>query len=243
MSSLRSVNNRRPDGPNAGILAVVALAFAVLGVALPALLASGHVMISPLEPTAAVAQYYRANRAAASVGGFLIFGGSVPLGIYAATVYARLLRLGIRVPGPNIAFFGGITASVMVGIAGLLTWVLGQPVAGQGGATIHTIAYASFALGGVGFVGGIGLLMAGIAVPTLVLRLAPRWVGWSGLVLAAISELGFLSLLVPGFDIALPIGRFLGLLWLIVIGVMLPRDRREVSGLAGRSDRQLSADE
>jgi hypothetical protein len=229
MSTPRPAQLRRPDGPNAGILAIVATVLAVLGIVLPALLANGQFAASPLESTGAVAEYYRTNPAAATVGGFLVFGGSVPLGIYAATVYARLLKLGIRVPGPNIAFFGGITASILVGMAGLLTWVLGQPVAGQSAATIHTVAYAIFAFGGVGFVGGLGLLIAGIAVPTLILRLAPRWIAWSGLVLAAISELSFLSLLIPGFTVALPLGRFLGLLWLIVIGFLLPRDRREVA--------------
>src|SRR5690625_5309177 len=33
----------------------------------------------------------------------LQLGSSIPLGIYAATVYARQQRLGIRVPGPVIA--------------------------------------------------------------------------------------------------------------------------------------------
>jgi hypothetical protein len=220
---------RRPDGPNAGILGIVALALTLVAVIVPLLIAHGQPIISPLSSTAQVAHYYVANPAAAVVSGFFTFGASVPLGIYAATTYARLLRLGVRVPGPGIAFFGGISASIFVAIAGLLTWSLGQPITGLSPAVIHVFAYLAYALGGVGFVGGIGLLIAGIAVPTLILGLAPRWMAWSGLVIAAISELGFFSLLLPQASVLLPVGRFIGLLWLIVIGFMLPRNRHDVT--------------
>jgi hypothetical protein len=223
------VRVRRPDGPNAGILGIVTLALTLAALTVPLLVAHGQPIISPLNSTARVAHYYLANPAAAVVSGFFTFGASVPLGIYAATGYTRLLRLGVRVPGPGIAFFGGISASVFVAIAGLLTWSLGQPITGLSPATIHLFAYVIYALGGVGFVGGIGLLIAGIAVPTLILRLAPRWMAWSGLVIAAISELAFFSLLLPQVSVLLPVGRFIGLLWLIVIGFMLPRNRHDVS--------------
>lgn len=218
---------RRPDGPNPGILAIVSLALTLLGILFAALLA-GQTPVSPLTSTADVAAYYAQHPEAATLNGFFVFGSSVPLGIFAATVYARLLRLGIRVPGPGIAFYGGISASVVLGIAGILTWVLGQPIEGISAGLVHTVAYLSYALGGVSFVGGLGLLVAGIAVPTLVLRLAPRWMAWSGLVIAAVAELTFLSMLIPSVSVALPIARFIGLLWLVVIGFMLPRTRHEV---------------
>src|ERR1700743_3312065 len=156
---------RRPDGPPAGVLAIVSLALTVVGLAVSAALGGGRLPVSPLDSTSAVAGYYRAHPGAATAAGFCMFGASVPLGIFAATVYARLLKLGVRVPGPGIAYYGGLSASIFVGIAGLLTWILGQPISGQAAATIHTVAYAAFALGGVAFVGGLGLLIAGIAVP------------------------------------------------------------------------------
>ncbi|HEX3646844.1 MAG TPA: hypothetical protein VHV49_00370, partial [Pseudonocardiaceae bacterium] len=154
-ASTPQTTRRRPDGPPAGTLAVLSLALTVLGILVSALLAGGHVTVSPLDPTADVARYYLAHRTAATVGGFFVFASGVPLGIYAATVYARLLKLGVRVPGPGIGYFGGISASVLVGIAGLIGWVLGQPVVGQSPALIHTLAYVTYVLGGVGFVGGL----------------------------------------------------------------------------------------
>jgi len=65
----------------------------------------------------------------------------------------------------------------------------------------------------------------GIAVPSLILGLLPRWLAWAGLVIAVIAELTTLVLIWPGFAVLLPIARFTGLVWLIVAGVRLPLRR------------------
>jgi hypothetical protein len=230
MTEIETSHRHRPDGPNAGVLGIVSLALTIASVVVPPLFAAGTFFPSPLGSTDAVSAYLVGHRDAVTATGFLVFAASVPLGIYAATTYARLLRLGVRVPGPNIAFFGGIAATVLLSISGLLTRAIGQPVAGQSPALLHTLDYVIYALGGVGFVGGLGLLVAGIAVPTLVLGLAPRWLAWVGLVLAALSELSFLALVVPPLTLLLPIGRFLGLAWLLAVGFLLPRNRHDVTG-------------
>ena len=220
--------SRRPDGPPAGILAAVSLIFSLCAVIVP-LFVAGSAYPPPSTPAVELAHYFSIQEVAATLAGFFTFAASVPLGIYAATVYARLLRLGIRVPGPNIAFMGGITASILLAVAGLMTWTLGQAAAGVSPAVVRLVSYLIFALGGVGFVGGLGLLVAGVAVPCLILRLVPRWLSWAGLVVAALSEISFLALLWPGFDALLPVGRFVGLLWLVAIGFLLPHNRRDAA--------------
>lgn len=215
-------------GPNVGVLGAVSLVLTIASVLVPPLFAEGTFFPSPTGSSSAVLAYFTGRREAVVATGFLVFAASVPLGIYAATTYARLLRLGVRVPGPAIAFFGGIASSVVLAVSGLLTWAAGQPVAGQSRGFLQTLDYVIFALGGVGFVGGLGLLMAGIAVPALILRLTPQWLAWVGLVLAAVSELSFFALVLPPFAYLLPIGRFLGLAWLLTIGFLLPRNRHEV---------------
>ncbi|WP_415857064.1 hypothetical protein, partial [Sinomonas sp. G460-2] len=220
-------SGRRPDGPNAGILALVALILSIAAVALPAL-AAGTTYPSPSTPSDGIARYFTDHNFSATLTGFLAFGASVPLGIYAATTYARLLRLGIRVPGPNISFYGGIAASITLGASGLLIWAVSQTASEAPGAVVHLVADAAFALGGFGFATGAGLLIAGIAVPALILRLTPRWLAWTGLVLAALGEISFLGMFWPGLDYLLPIVRFVGLAWLAVVGFILPRNRHEV---------------
>ncbi len=86
-----------------------------------------------------------------------------------------------------------------------------------------------FVTGGVGHVAPLGLLVAGIAVPSLVGRLLPRWLAWLGIGLALIAELSTLSLLTPAAMVALPIARFGGFAWLIAVGALLPRAARRRS--------------
>ncbi|MCU1526815.1 MAG: hypothetical protein JWP75_578 [Frondihabitans sp.] len=228
----RRPSARRPDGPPAGILAAVSLALSLCAIVVP-LLISGTGYPTPSSSADEVASYFTAHASAGTLTGFFTFAASVPIGIYAATVYARLLRRGVRVPGPGISFFGGLTASILLATSGLLTWSLGQASGGASAAVVRLLNDLVFALGGVGFVGGIGLLIAGIAVPSLILRLVPRWLTWVGLAIAVASEVSFFALLWPGFDALLPVGRFLGLLWLIAVGVVLPRSRHEVAPRAG----------
>jgi hypothetical protein len=168
--------------------------------------------------------------------GFFAFAASVPLGIYAATIYARQLRLGIRAPGAGISLVGGVSASVMLGISGLLGWAQTQ-VDAIPPSVSRLIAELVFALGGIGFACGLGLLIAGIAVPSMILRLVPRWLSWIGLVLGALGEIAFLSLLWDGLDVVLPIVRFGGLAWLTAVGFLLPRNRHDVDRVARRTSR------
>ena len=79
--------------------------------------------------------------------------------------------------------------------------------------------------GGVGHVVPLGLLCAGLAVPTLMGRLLPRWLAWLGIILAVVAELSSLALLTPIAMILLPIARFGGLIWLIAVGALLPTTR------------------
>ena len=224
-----SPRGRRPDGPNAGILGIVALGLSIASVVVP-LVVSGTPYPPPSSAPAALARYFVDHAFAATLTGFLAFGASVPLGIYGATAYSRLLRLGIRVPGPSIGFFGGTAASITLAASALLIWALGETAAEAPDAVVRLVGTIAFALGGIGFATGLGLLIAGIAVPALILRLTPRWLAWTGLALAALGELSFLVLLVPGMVFVLPVVRFGGLLWLAAVGFLLPLSRHEVPG-------------
>lgn len=224
----------RPGGPHPGILAAVSLGILLLSLLLAGLLSGGRVFVSPFAPAAEVARFYRENVAGVRIAGMLQFGSAVPLGIFAATVYARALRLGVKVPGPAIGYFGGIAAAVFLMFSGLVTWLLSRPEISADQMLAHALAFLAFATGGVGFVVGLGVLVAGMAVPALILRFIPRWLAWTGLVIAALSELSFLSLAVDPLQFLLPIGRFGGMLWLIAAGFMLPVNRAAANGDPGQ---------
>ena len=221
----RARGARRPDGPHLGALAIVTWALTMLGLALGALLSGGAALGSPFVPADDLVARYQEHWAAVRLAAWLQLGSAIPLGIYAATAYARLLRLGVRVPGPGIGFYGGILASTSLVASAALQWTLSRPEVTADATTTQALAFTSFLLGGVGFVVGLGLLIAGIAVPALILRLLPRWLAWTGLVIAALAELAFVSMVFEPLQVLLPIGRFGGLLWLIVAGFLLPHHR------------------
>ena len=215
----------RHGGPHPGALAAVSLGLTVGGLLIGILLAGGRSLPSPFVPTDQLVEYVRENPNALRFASLFSFGSAVPLGIFAATVYARQLRMGVRVPGPAISFFGGITAAAFLMLSALVIWVLSRPEVTAEPELVHAAAFLAFAAGGMAYVVGLGLLVAGIAVPALILGFVPRWLAWSGLVLAALAELSFLSLAFEPFTVLLPVGRFGSLLWLVAAGFLLPRTR------------------
>jgi hypothetical protein len=215
----------RPTGPHPGILALVALLLTLLGIGLGAALSGGAALASPFAATAEVAQRFQQFPLATRLSAWLQVGSAVPLAIAAATFFARQQRLGIRVPGPVIGLVGGVLAATMLMFSGLVGWVLSRPEVTGDATLAHALNFLSFSTGSVGFVVGIGLLIAGLAVPALVLRLLPRWLAWAGLVIAFCAELSFLAMVVEPLQFLFPIGRFLGLLWLVAAGFLLPNTR------------------
>lgn len=173
-----------------------------------------------------ITDFFRDERTAVTAAGTLQAAAAVPLAIFAAAASSRLWYLGVRAAGAQIALTGGIAASVMLAISGLLT-VAATDVAGSmtEGALVllHRVVFLT---GGVGAVIFYGLLSAGLAVPVLVMGVAPSIWGWVGLAAAAASELATVSLLVEQANLLIPVGRYAGMVFLIGVAATLPRTRR-----------------
>ena len=206
------------------MLAGISLGLLLVGLAVSA--AMGGVMPLPYGSDTAIQDYFQAHPGAVQAGAIGVFASSVPLAIYAATASARLRQLGITAPGATIALTGGILAAGGLGLAGLLAWTLSRPEVSADSALVRAVYYLVFLTGGTGHVVALGLLIAGIAVPSLILGLLPRPVALTGLVIAVIAELTTLVLIWPALAVLLPVARFTGLIWLIVAGALLPLRRR-----------------
>ncbi|MFE6839954.1 hypothetical protein ACFVFI_34660 [Streptomyces sp. NPDC057705] len=213
------------SGPPPGVLAVVFTALFLGGLVLSTLLAGGDPFPSPFGAADTITAYFRDHGNAVRVSGALQFAASVPLAIYAATVSARLHRLGVRAPGATIALAGGVLAAAFLACSGLVTWVLSHGDVTQRPELVRALQYLAFSLGGPGHVVMLGLLVAGIAVPGLLAGLLPRALAVAGLAVAAVAELATLVLLAEGAALLLPVARFTGLAWLIAAGFLLPRRR------------------
>ena len=190
--------------------------------------ALGGVMPLPYGPAAAVQAYVRAQPIAVQVIATAAFGSSVPLAIYAATASARLRQLGVTAPGATIALTGGTLAAGALGLTGLLGWTLSRPEIGADITLVRAVYYLVFLVGGPGHIVALGLLVAGMAVPCLVLGLTPRTVAWIGLVIAVLAELATLVLVWPELGVILPIARVSALVWLVVAGALLPLRRSDI---------------
>jgi hypothetical protein len=227
-------SRRQQGGPPLVLVGGVFVGLFIAGLVVSALL--GGVTPSPFGPAAMVVQYYRDHPAAVQAQAIFLFASSVPLLIYASTASARLRQLGVTAPGVTIALAGGVAASAALSTSGLLAWTLSRSDVSANTALVRAISTLSFLLGGPGHVVPLGLLLAGIAVPSLIIRLLPRPVAWAGLVIAVACELTVLTLLSPALAILLPIARFPALIWLALAGVLLPRRRTRAPTAANRVD-------
>jgi hypothetical protein len=93
-------------------------------------------------------------------------------------------------------------------------------------ALVRALYYLVFLTGGPAHVVTLGLLVAGMAVPSLILRLLPRPVALVGLMIAVLAELTTLVLVWPALAFLLPIARFGALIWLVLAGALLPLRRQ-----------------
>src|ERR1700736_1799396 len=213
-------------GPPLVVLAGVSLGLLLLGIGIGA--AIGGVPPLPFGSGTSIQQFFAAHPAAAKAAAVGTFGSSVPLAIYAATVSARLRQLGVTAPGATIALAGGVLAAGALALCGLLVWTLSRPEVTADAALVRALYFLVFLTGGPGHVVVLGLLVAGVAVPSLILGLLPKTVAGAGLVIAAIAEVTALVLVWPPLMVLLPVARVPALVWLIIAGAMLPLQRRRL---------------
>ncbi len=220
-----SSHHRRDAGPPLTVLAVVSAGLFLAGLITTAVLADGAFPSPFAAPETALANF-QANSGVVRIGAFFQFASAVPLAIYAATVAVRLRNLGIHNPGATIALVGGVLAAASLSLSAMIGWTLARPETLAQPELVPALQNLGFMTGGPGHVVPFGLLLAGVAVPGLIVGLLPRWLATAGLMLAAVAELSSLTLLINGAAHLLPVARFGGLAWLIAAAALLPKHRR-----------------
>jgi hypothetical protein len=94
----------------------------------------------------------------------------------------------------------------------------------------RALYFLSFLSGGAGFAVAFGLLAAGVSVTSHFARLLPRWLIGLGMIVAVAGELSSLSLIAYPANLAIPVTRFVGFAWIILVGVHLPKTLRRAEG-------------
>lgn len=203
---------RAPAGPP---LVLPAVSYAGLTVAAIALAAS-----APLPGVSATEyfEYVSTHRDQLRLSSFLFFAAGLPLAIWTAIAYRRVRGLAGNPPGAPIALVGGVLAASAAMLTGLLGWTVSRT---DDAAIASALRDLGFAVGGVGFVAGMGLLFVGVAVSMLRLDLA-RPTAVAGIALGVVAAVAQFSLIFEPLGLALPIARFGGIIWLIVVSLQLP---------------------
>jgi hypothetical protein len=176
----------------------------------------------PGESTDVIAAFFQVRSSAVLLCAFLQFGSAVPLGIFTATAASQLRFLRVRAAGTNIALFGGFATAFTMMVSSSVLWTMSYPGIAQNGSLIQALYRLMFALGGPGFSVPLGLLVAGISVTAGFAKLLPKWIILSGLAIAVLGELSWLEIMFPKLLLLIPLTRFPGFLWLIVVGFSLP---------------------
>ncbi len=210
-------------------LAIVYLLLFVAAQLANNLMTSGAQNQNPYLPIEQLQTYYTQSTDGMLYSGFFLFASMFPLGLFTVVAVSRLLFHGLRVAGVHIALFGGIAAAIFIGLSGLSIWALSQPGVATDAGAMRVAQLLSFGTGGFAHVAALGLLMAGVSVPSLITGLMPKWVCWLGLIVAAVCELAVLSMVFPTLSILLPLGRFPAFVWLIAVGFTLPKHRRNAT--------------
>jgi hypothetical protein len=185
--------------------------------------ALGGLMPLPYGPASAVQAYVRAQHVAVQVIATAVFASSVPLAGYAAVAASRLRQLGVAGATPAIALVGGVLAAGSLGLSGLLGWTLSRPDVAADAALVRAIYFSVFLVGGPGHLVALGLLVAGLAAPSLTLGLLSRSLALVGAAIAAVCGATALVLAWPELGVLLPIARVSALVWLVAAGALLGR--------------------
>jgi hypothetical protein len=234
--------NEPHRGPSLMAVAIVHVALFSASLVACAVMTGGGHFPSPFAPKPLAAAFFSNHADAVRIGAFLQFGAAVPLAVFCATCVSRLGFLGIRAAGPTIALVGGSLASAMAAMSGLLQWLLAQPGISSNEELLHAVHFLSFATGGPGYVVPFGLLVAGVSVSAGLTRNLPRWIMWFGIGVAAVAELSALTIATPIAAYLLPVARFPGFVWLIMVGVTLASTRAPRTTPSGESALRVHED-
>lgn len=227
MSALKAnpSNIRRIDGRILITLVALHALFFIASLFVIPMLAPGARIPNPFASDSAAHDLYVTYGAAVRVSSFLQLVSAVCLAAVSA-FWGELQDKKNSSASRSLILCGGLGSAILLSMTALCSWALAAPGGADLGPVLHTLQFLPFLMGGPGWAAFFGLLLLGICLAGT--NVLPRWMVWSGLLLALVAELATFVLLTITASVGLPIARFLGFLWLLSAAVSVARhDRRE----------------
>ncbi len=219
---LSSPSTSKHPGPPLTAVAFVYAALVVGGIAISMVLAPRSAFVMPFDSVDKEVAHVLAYAPAARWGSFFQLCSAMPLLVVVAATVSRLHFLGVRAAGTTIALCGGIGASLFLVLSAIADWSLSFPGVGTLPATVRALQLLGFAAGGPAFVVPLGLFFLGVSITAGLSGFIPRWLMWFGIVIGVASELATLTLVTWNAAIFIPVGRYLGIVWMILMAFNLP---------------------
>jgi hypothetical protein len=218
----------RRAGPSLGIAAVV---YAVLHLASIFLVSNFNPFLRPSFPApgaaaSTIVTFFQEHPDLVRTATFFQFGAGIALGIFAVGVGSHLRWLHASAVWVSIALFSGLMTGLDIAAASHILWAMTWPGIAHNTPLTLAFYYLQYAFGGPGFSVPMGLFVAGVSIVASSMKLLPKWIIWSGYLIAFIGVVSCLNILLPvtnPISLLIPLTRFPAFVWLIAAGFALSK--------------------
>lgn len=174
----------------------------------------------PGTPAAEVARYYSDNQANALIGASLQGLSAISLLVFVPRVAELLWRSSNQKDALHgAASIGGFLAGAALLLSALFSVAL--VAAGAGLDLVGALRSLNFLFGGTIHVALLGMFVGAASISASRSRAIPRWIRWLGMLAAMVSVLSLVSLALYPASVLIPLGRLLGAIWAVAVGISL----------------------
>ncbi|QYJ15564.1 hypothetical protein Rxycam_01388 [Rubrobacter xylanophilus DSM 9941] len=176
----------------------------------------------PDAPAGEVVRYFTESRSAALALSATQVLSALSLLVFVAPVATLVRRVaGGRGSLPGLASGGGILSAGFLLVSALLALALALTASGLSLGLVDALRGANFLTGGTLHVASLGLFVGGASVAARRAKALPGWICWLGLVQATLALLSLASLVFFPAALLILLGRMLGFVWCIAVGIVL----------------------
>jgi hypothetical protein len=198
------------------IVVILHAAFLVASLAIIPILAPGASIPNPFGSDEAARTFLFNSAEAIRVSSCLQLVSAVCLAALGAMMTSRHQPTR-DASASGLTMVGSIGAAVLLAAAALCSWALASPGAVDPGSAFRTLQFLPFLMGGPGWAGFFALFLAGVVRSGT--GALPKWIVLTGWFLSIVSALAMFVMLTITVSVCLPISRFIGFLWLILVAV------------------------